>query len=45
VGIFGLSCALVYAANGSLTTAIALHALYNFSIKMPEWIVYHAPLN
>ncbi len=44
VGIFGLSCALVYAATGSLMTAIVLHALYNFAIKMPEWIVYHAPL-
>jgi membrane protease YdiL (CAAX protease family) len=44
VGIFGLACALVYAATGSLMTAIALHALYNFAIKMPEWIVYHAPL-
>ena len=30
-------------ATGSLMTAIVLHALYNFSIKMPEWIVYHAP--
>ncbi|MES2474830.1 MAG: CPBP family intramembrane glutamic endopeptidase [Verrucomicrobiota bacterium] len=44
VGIFGLSCALAYAATGTLTTAIALHVLYNFAIKMPEWIVYHAPL-
>jgi membrane protease YdiL (CAAX protease family) len=44
VGVFGFFCALVYAATGSLTTAIALHLLYNFSIKMPEWIVYHAPL-
>ena len=44
VGIFGLACAFSYAATGSLTTAIALHVLYNFSIKMPEWIVYHAPL-
>lgn len=44
VGIFGFSCALAYAATGSLMTAIVLHALYNFSIKMPEWIVYHAPL-
>jgi membrane protease YdiL (CAAX protease family) len=44
VGVFGLSCALVYSATGSLTTAIALHILYNASIKIPEWIVYHAPL-
>ncbi|MES2657241.1 MAG: type II CAAX endopeptidase family protein [Verrucomicrobiota bacterium] len=44
VGIFGITCALVYSATGSLTTAIVLHMLYNASIKIPEWIVYHAPL-
>jgi membrane protease YdiL (CAAX protease family) len=44
VGIFGASCALCYAATGRLTTAILLHALYNSAIKIPEWIVYHAPL-
>ena len=44
VGIFGLSCALLYSATGSLTTTIALHMLYNASIKIPEWLVYHAPL-
>ncbi len=44
VGIFGLSCALLYSATGSLTTTIVLHMLYNASIKIPEWIVYHAPL-
>ena len=44
VGIFGFTCALLYASSGSLTTVIALHMLYNTSIKIPEWIVYHAPL-
>ena len=44
VGIFGLSCALLYSATGSLTTTIALHMLYNSTIKLPEWIVYHSPL-
>jgi membrane protease YdiL (CAAX protease family) len=44
VGIFGFACALLYAGTGSLTTVIALHGLYNFSIKIPEWIVYHSPL-
>jgi membrane protease YdiL (CAAX protease family) len=44
VGIFGAACALNYAATGGLTTAIALHVLYNSAIKIPEWIVYHAPL-
>lgn len=44
VWIFGFSCALLYAGTGSLATVIALHVLYNTSIKIPEWIVYHAPL-
>lgn len=44
VGIFGFSCALLYSATGSLTTVIILHILYNTTIKIPEWIVYHAPL-
>ena len=44
VGIFGFTCALLYASTGSLGTVIAFHMLYNTSIKIPEWIVYHAPL-
>ena len=44
VGLFGFSCALLYAGTGSLATVIALHMLYNFLIKVPEWVVYHAPL-
>ncbi len=44
VGIFGLSCALLYAATSSLGACIALHLLYNSAIKLPEWLVYHAPL-
>ncbi|RYD19738.1 MAG: CPBP family intramembrane metalloprotease [Verrucomicrobiaceae bacterium] len=44
VGLFGFSCALLYSATGSLTTVIVLHMLYNTAIKLPEWIVYHAPL-
>lgn len=44
VGVFGFSCALLYSATGSLTSVIALHMLYNTAIKIPEWIVYHAPL-
>jgi membrane protease YdiL (CAAX protease family) len=44
VGIFGFTCALLYSATGSLRTTIVLHLLYNASIKIPEWIVYHAPL-
>jgi membrane protease YdiL (CAAX protease family) len=44
VGLLGVACALCFAASGRLVTAIFLHALYNFAIKVPEWIVYHAPL-
>ena len=44
VGLFGFTCALLYASTGSLTTVIALHMLYNSAIKIPDWIVYHAPL-
>lgn len=44
VGCLGAACALGFAASGRLTTAIFLHALYNSAIKIPEWIVYHAPL-
>ncbi len=44
VGVFGFTCALLYVSTGSLTTVIALHVLYNSAIKIPEWIVYHAPL-
>lgn len=44
VAVFGMCCALTYSATGALTSAIALHMLYNLSIKLPEWIVYHAPL-
>ena len=44
VGVFGFSCALLYSGTGALATVIVLHVLYNTSIKIPEWIVYHAPL-
>jgi membrane protease YdiL (CAAX protease family) len=44
VGSLGVACALGFAVSGRLTTAILLHALYNSAIKIPEWIVYHAPL-
>ncbi len=44
VASVGVGCALCFAATGNLATAILLHILYNFAIKVPEWIVYHAPL-
>jgi membrane protease YdiL (CAAX protease family) len=44
VAAVGVTCSLCFAATGRLATAILLHVLYNFAIKVPEWIVYHAPL-
>jgi len=44
VWVFGLSSALLYAATGSLGACVALHFLYNSAIKIPEWMLYHAPL-
>ncbi|MEO7100779.1 MAG: type II CAAX endopeptidase family protein [Luteolibacter sp.] len=43
VGIFGFTCALLYGSTRSLTTVIVFHMLYNSAIKIPDWIVYHAP--
>lgn len=45
VGVFGLTCALLYAATGSLNSSILLHILYNSAIKIPEWVVYHGSLD
>lgn len=45
VAIFGLSSALLYAATGSLGACVTLHFLYNSAIKIPEWLIYHAPLS
>ncbi|MBK1826853.1 CPBP family intramembrane glutamic endopeptidase [Haloferula rosea] len=45
VGCVGAVCALGYSASRSLLTAIVLHALYNASIKIPEWIVYQTALS
>ena len=44
VGIFGLVCALLYQSTGSLLNVVILHMLYNATITLPEWTVYHAPL-
>ncbi len=44
VATFGFICALTYQSTGSLINVIALHMLYNASITLPEWTVYHAPL-
>ncbi len=44
VATFGFVCALLYQATGSLVNVVALHMLYNVSITLPEWTIYHAPL-
>jgi membrane protease YdiL (CAAX protease family) len=44
VALFGFVCALVYSKTRALSTVIALHCLYNLAVKLPEWLVYHAPL-
>lgn len=44
VATFGFICALTYQSTGSLLNVIALHMLYNASITLPEWTIYHAPL-
>lgn len=44
VATFGFICALAYQSTGSLIDVIALHMLYNTSITLPEWTIYHAPL-
>jgi len=43
--LLGLACSLLYSATGRLSAAIALHMLYNAALKLPEWLVYHAPLS
>jgi membrane protease YdiL (CAAX protease family) len=44
VGMFGFVCALVFARTRALSSVIALHCLYNLAVKLPEWLVYHSPL-
>ncbi len=44
VATFGFVCALLYQSTGSLVNVIALHMLYNATITLPEWTIYHAPL-
>jgi membrane protease YdiL (CAAX protease family) len=42
VALFGFATALTFASSRCITAAIALHMLYNASIKLPEWLVYHS---
>lgn len=43
VGLFGLTAALLYRATRSLTNAILLHVLYNLTITVPSWFLFHSP--
>lgn len=43
VGMLGFMMVVIYRTTGSLTTVILLHALYNFTITLPSWLVYQAP--
>ena len=45
VALLGLICALSFSASRRLSTAVALHVLYNAAVKLPEWVVYHASLS
>lgn len=42
VGILGFAMVVIYRTTGSLTTLIVLHALYNLTITLPQWLLYHS---
>jgi len=42
VGMVGFVLLVVYRTTGSLTTVILIHALYNFTITIPQWLTFHA---
>ncbi|MBK1881940.1 CPBP family intramembrane metalloprotease [Luteolibacter pohnpeiensis] len=44
VAVFGFTALVIYRATGSLINSIALHALYNFSIILPAWVIYYSHL-
>ena len=44
VGLFGLAAAALYLSTRSLTNAIILHAIYNLTITVPSWILFHSPI-
>ena len=41
VGLVGFVLAVIYRTTGSLTTTILIHALYNLSITVPQWLMFH----
>jgi membrane protease YdiL (CAAX protease family) len=44
VGILGVALALVYHVTRSLPAVVVLHAVYNLTVTLPDWLVDHAPL-
>jgi membrane protease YdiL (CAAX protease family) len=44
VGLCGMATAYAYVTTRSLLNAILLHAVYNLSITIPGWVLFHAPL-
>lgn len=42
VALFGFATALTFASSRCIIAAMILHMLYNASIKIPEWLVYHS---
>lgn len=41
VGLFGFSAAAIYYLTRSLTNTIILHVIYNFTITVPMWLLFH----
>jgi len=41
VGLFGFSAAAIYYLTRSLTNTIILHVIYNFTITLPAWLIFH----
>lgn len=43
VALFGFCMALLYQSTRSLAVPILFHAFYNFSVTVPNWVLYFAP--
>lgn len=44
VALCGMATAWLYASTRSLTNAILLHMVYNLSITIPSWLLFHQEL-
>lgn len=42
VGLFGVAAAMLYLSTRSLTNAIILHMIYNLTITVPTWMLFHS---